>query len=131
MTIGPGAGAKETEKVKRLLYTYREINASSLGEVPCTELWIHGARVPRDAIPTADNSVRRYTPEIRNWLNHTVHQGLEIGLFERIVLANNGHLSSWNSHPHLVEKSTESKAARGEYRVTFELFQDQGIHSRL
>lgn len=120
VTIGPGVGAKETEKVKRLLYTYREINASSLGEVPCTDLWIHRARVPKDAIPTADNSVRRYTPEKRYWLDHTVHEGLEFGLFERTVLANNGHLSSWNSHPHLVKKSTESKAARGEYRVTFD-----------
>jgi transposase InsO family protein len=117
ITLGTVIPDEESRnKVKRLLYTYRELNATTLEEIPPTDLYEHKVRLKPGTKPWCVKQQKRWPPNQKYWLDKTVLEGLECGFFEKTVVAN-GELSDWNAQAILVEK--EDTAVTGEYRVTF------------
>ena len=106
------------DEIKRLLYTYREINATELHEIPATDLYEHRVRLKEGTKPFSMPFQKRWPPAQKAWLDKTIQEGMDCGFFERTVVAN-GDLSDWNAQAILVDKSVESKAGKHEFRVAF------------
>jgi hypothetical protein len=108
----------ERDRVKRLLYTYREISATELHEIPPTDLYEHKIRLVPGTKPWPVPQQKRWAPAQKFWLDKTIKEGLRCGFFERTMAAN-GELSDWNAQAILVDKSEGSQAAKNEFRVTY------------
>lgn len=80
------------DKVKRLLYTYREINAIELKDIPPTDLYQHKVRILPGTAPWLVKSQKRWPPAQKFWLDKTINEGIACGLYER-TLATNRELS--------------------------------------
>ena len=117
ITLGPVIPDTESRnKVKRLLYTYRELNATELSQIPPTDLYEHKVRLAPGTKPWNVKSQKRWPPNQKFWLDKTIQEGMDCGFFEKTVVAN-GELSDWNAQAILVEK--EDTKVTNEYRVTF------------
>jgi hypothetical protein len=104
------------DKVKRLLYTYREIGATDIKDIPPTDLYEHRVRLKEGTKPWNMKQQKRWPPHKKYWLDRTIDKGLECGFFEKTIIAN-GELSDWNAQAILADKPDSNET--GEYRVTF------------
>ncbi|KAI0995489.1 hypothetical protein K3495_g12690, partial [Podosphaera aphanis] len=105
-------------RVLKLLYTYRDLNATELEHIEPTDLFQHKVRLKAGVEPWRRSHQRRWPVGQEYWLQKTVREGLECGMYERTVLAN-GELSSWNAQPVLVPKDKTNTDPWAEMRVTF------------
>ncbi|KAI0991664.1 hypothetical protein K3495_g16523, partial [Podosphaera aphanis] len=104
---------KEIDRVKRLLYTYRELNATELSHIPPTDLYEHKVRLRKGTKPYSVKFQRRWPPEKEFWLIKIVKEAMACGMYERTLTAN-GELSDWNADAVLVNKPGQK-----EPRITF------------
>ncbi|POS83256.1 hypothetical protein EPUL_005456 [Erysiphe pulchra] len=118
-TLGPGIpDITRRERVLRLLYTYRDLNATELEHIEPTDLYEHKVRLKEGVEPWRRSHQRRWPVGQQHWLQKTIREGLKYGMYERTVLAN-GELSSWNAQPVLVPKDKTDPDPWAEMRVTF------------
>ncbi|KAI0996282.1 hypothetical protein K3495_g11899 [Podosphaera aphanis] len=116
--IGPAVGNHiQRDKVKRLLYTYRDLNAVELEELVPTDLYIHRVRLREGTKPFSKVKQKRWPPGKEFWLQKIVNEGLACGMYERTVTAN-GKLSDWNAQAVIVNK-TENPGLCDEPKITF------------
>ncbi|KAI0995222.1 hypothetical protein K3495_g12960, partial [Podosphaera aphanis] len=104
---------KEVDQVKRLLYTYKELNATELSHIPPTDLYEHKVRLRKGTKPHSVKFQRRWPPEKEFWLMKIVKEAMACGIYERTLTAN-GELSDWNADAVLVNKPGQK-----EPRITF------------
>ncbi|POS81840.1 hypothetical protein EPUL_006710, partial [Erysiphe pulchra] len=105
--IGPMCPESLIPKVKRLLYTYRDLNAVEISDVTPTDIFTHRVRLVPGTKPFRARIRKRWTSNEQFWINKTVSEGLKCGLFERTIEAN-GKFSDWNANPRPAEKSGTS-----------------------
>lgn len=105
--IGPMCPDSLLLRVKRLLYTYRDLNAVEISDVTLTDIFVHRVRLVPGTKPYKARTRKRWTPNEQYWIDKTVSEGLKCGLFERTVEAN-GKFSDWNANPRPAEKSGAS-----------------------
>lgn len=96
-------------KYLRLMWTYRDIGAKELKDIPATDLIVHRV-APRQGIKPFNARQHRLTTEKEWWLRQMIQKGLEAGMYEKTVSAN-GRTSQWGAAPVLVKKpgSTEPR----------------------
>ncbi|POS82123.1 hypothetical protein EPUL_005556, partial [Erysiphe pulchra] len=87
--------------MKRLLFTYSDLNGVELEELVPTDLYVH----------------RRWPPGKEFWLQKILNEGLACGMYERTMSAN-GKLSDWNFQAIIVDKS-ENPGPWDEPIITF------------
>ncbi|KAI0992445.1 hypothetical protein K3495_g15740, partial [Podosphaera aphanis] len=104
---------KEIDRVKRLLYTYRELNATESSHITPTDLYEHKVRLRKGTKPYSVKFQRRWPPEKEFWLIKIVKEAMACGMYERTLTAN-GELSDWNADAVLVNKPGQK-----EPRITF------------
>ncbi|KAI0996804.1 hypothetical protein K3495_g11379 [Podosphaera aphanis] len=104
---------KEVDRVKRLLYTYRELNATELSQIPPTDLYKHKVHPREGTKPYSIKFQRRWPPEKEFWLIKIIKEAMACGMYERTINAN-GKLSDWNADAVLVDKPGQR-----EPRITF------------
>lgn len=121
VVLGPGIPNEVSrEKVLRLLYTYRDLNATELQHIPPTDLYEHKVRLKEGTKPFRIRVQKRWPPGHEFWLQRIVKEGLACGMYERTVIAN-GKLSDWNAAPVLVNKDkSDNPDPWAEVRVTFD-----------
>ena len=105
-------------RVLSLLWRYRHLNATTLEEIPATDLIVHRARLKPGTRPWSIPKQRRWAPHLEWWLRKLVQQGLDSGIYERTQAAN-GELSAWNAMAVLVDK-VENPGPDDEPRLTFD-----------
>ncbi|PHH70411.1 hypothetical protein CDD82_7155 [Ophiocordyceps australis] len=115
VTLGPLVTDDLREDVMRTLFTYRDINAVSVGDVSATDLFVHEPRLAPGTKPWAKSRRKRWTAVERYWLDRLVSECLEAGIFEYTMVAN-GRLSDWSAEPVLVPKTDNPW---DENRLTF------------
>ncbi|POS82079.1 hypothetical protein EPUL_004697, partial [Erysiphe pulchra] len=108
---------EQTNKVKRLLYTYRDLDSVELDELPPTDLYVHRVRLKEGTPPFNRPKQRRWPPGKEFWLRRIINDGLKCGMYERTMQAN-GKLSDWNAQAQLVNKS-DNPSEWDEPRLTF------------
>jgi len=97
ITLGPVIlDGVALHRVKRLMYTYREINATELKDIPPTDLYEYKVRLKEGTKPFSAKGQKRWPLAQKNWLDKIIHEGLECGVFERTMTANR-ELSDWNA----------------------------------
>ncbi|KAI0995731.1 hypothetical protein K3495_g12450 [Podosphaera aphanis] len=97
---------KEVDQVKRLLYTYKELNATELSHIPPTDIYEHKVRLRKGTKPHSVKFQRRWPPEKEFWLMKIDKEAMACGMYERTLTAN-GELSDWNADAVLVNKPGE------------------------
>ncbi|KAI1000816.1 hypothetical protein K3495_g7381 [Podosphaera aphanis] len=115
LTIGPACPNQLLPKVKKLMYTYRDLHANSQLDIEPTDLYIHRVRLAPETKPHNDKRKIRLSDRQRYWLARVVDEGLRCGMYERTTARGNG-LSSWNARPVVVMKES---VPNSEMRVTF------------
>lgn len=113
----------QAARVKRLVYTYQDLNSSELNELPPTDLYIHRVRITKGTVPWNKPKQRRWPPGKEFWLKRIITDGLRCGMYERCIEAN-GKLSDWNAQAQLVDKS-DNPGEWDEPRLTFNY---QNVH---
>lgn len=113
----------EIEKIKvlRLLWTYRDLGAKDLRDIPPTDLVQHRIRL-KEGCQVYSSIQRRFANDKEWWLRTIVKEGIDAGMYERTITAN-GRLSQWNAAPVLVPKKDQEQP-----RLTFNyhyVFEDQ------
>lgn len=103
ITLGKLLPAPLVPHVKRLLYTYRELNATELEDIPATDLYKHEVFLRPGTIPWKDKRQRRYTPFQQVAINKILEDGINSGFYERPLDAQ-GRFSDWNSSLNPVPK---------------------------
>jgi hypothetical protein len=114
-------------QVIRLLYTYRDINATELAHIPATDLYEHKVRLKPGTRPWKSSRKKRMTHNQQYWLNKILTEGMACTMYESTAHAN-GELSPWNAEAVVVPKpgaeelplllnKEESKGP--EMRITF------------
>ena len=89
-------------KVLQLLWTYRDIGAKELKDIPATDLIVHRV-TPRQGIRPHQARQHRLTTEKEWWLRQMIQKGIEAGMYEKTVSVN-GRTSQWGAAPVLVKK---------------------------
>jgi hypothetical protein len=89
ITLGPVIpDTTSRSKVKRLLYTYRELNATELSQIPPTDLYEHKVRLTPGTKPWNVRHQKRWPPNQKFWLDKTIQEGIDCDFFEKTVVAN-------------------------------------------
>lgn len=116
--IGTAVGDKnQRNMVKRLLFTYSDLNGIELEELVPTDLYVHRVRLKEGTKPFSKIEQKRWPPGKEFWLQKIVNEGLACGIYEKTMSAN-GKLSDWNAQAEIVEKS-ENLGPWDEPRITF------------
>ncbi|KAI1007083.1 hypothetical protein K3495_g1139 [Podosphaera aphanis] len=94
---------KEVDRVKRLLYTYRELNAAEPSQTQPTDLYKPKVRLREGtkSYPSSSNVAGRLKKEF--WLIKISKEAMACGMYERTLTANS-KLSDWNADAVLVDK---------------------------
>ena len=79
-------------RVKRLLFTYQDINATELSQVPATDLYVYQVRLKEGTIPWCSSRKEELTPRQSYWFQKIIAEGVACGMYERTTTANS-HLS--------------------------------------
>jgi hypothetical protein len=116
--IGDACSPELVPKFKRLLYTYRHINAVELEDITPTDLYIHRVRLKEGTKPWRAKHKKKYTPRQQYWLNRIIQEGVQAGMYERTIHGIHGKLSNWAANPNLVEKPRTGP--NGPMRLTFD-----------
>jgi transposase InsO family protein len=103
-------------RVKRLLYTYQDLNATELQHIKATDLYTHRVRLKPETPPWKSSRKKQLTPNQSYWLQKILNEGIACGMYERTITAN-GELSDWNAEAVVVPKPGEPEG--GEMRITF------------
>ncbi|CAD6500186.1 BgTH12-04289 [Blumeria graminis f. sp. triticale] len=116
--IGTAVGDDfQRDMVKRLLFTYRDINGVELEQLVPTDLYVHRVRIREGTKPFSKVKQKRWPPGKEFWLQKIVNEGLSCGMFEKTMAAN-GKLSDWNAQAVIVDKS-DNPGPWDEPRITF------------
>lgn len=99
---------------KRLMYTYRDLNAMEIRDIPATDLFVHRARLKPGTKPHREKRILQQTDRQKFWLQKTIEEGLESGMYERVPIKN-GKFSDWSAGARVVEKPGNT----ADMRVTF------------
>lgn len=114
--LGPLVPSHLLEEVKRTFWTYRDVGAGELSDLPPTDLYTHAPRMAAGVRPWNRSPRRTWTEPERYWLHRLVGEGSEAGMYEP-TLAANGRLSDWAAEPVMVPKDPKDPWA--EHRLTF------------
>ncbi|POS81830.1 hypothetical protein EPUL_006096, partial [Erysiphe pulchra] len=93
-------------QVKRLLYTYRDLDAGTDVNLPATDLYVHKIHLKPGTKPWNMQKQKRWPKDQEWWLNKIVTESWKNGMHEPTVTAN-GELSEWNAQARLVPKSDD------------------------
>lgn len=102
--LGPLVPPGIREDIIRTFWTYCDLNASSILDIPATDLYVHRPRLKDGVKPWSRSPWKRLTEPQRYWLNRLVREGMDASIYE-LCLTVNGSLSDWNAEPVLVVKS--------------------------
>ena len=89
------------QKVKRLLYTYQDINATDLASLKTTDLYTHRVRLKPGTKPWFAKRKKRMDNNQIFWLGKIVQEGLACGLYERTSTTNEGPAAPRTPPPQL------------------------------
>lgn len=106
-------------------WTWRDLDATSMGEIPETDLIRHRVHVTEGCIPYASKWNRRLSAYKKQWFAKYIEEGMKSGMYERAPVEE--ALSRWSAPPVLVTKDPskripvwEEEFAEGpELRLTF------------
>ncbi|KAI0991136.1 hypothetical protein K3495_g17051, partial [Podosphaera aphanis] len=116
--LGPMCPSEEDKfQVARLFYTYKDLNATELSEMPATDLYIHKITLKKDTVPYSAKRQKRWPRDKEWWLNKMVQDGLDCGMYEPTT-ARGDRLSPWNAAAKLVPRGDDDKWG-DEPRITF------------
>ncbi|KAI0998507.1 hypothetical protein K3495_g9688 [Podosphaera aphanis] len=73
---------------KRLMYTYRDLNAIEIKDIPATDLFIHRARLKLGTKPHRERRIIQQTDRQKFWIQKTIEEGLESGMYEKVPIKN-------------------------------------------
>lgn len=110
--VGDMISQQERLDVLQLLWTYRDLEATGITDMPATDLIVHRA-ILKPGTPIYRSKQKRFTPDKEWWLRKFVLEGMESGMYERTTTSN-GKLSPWGAAPVLARK-----AGKIEPRLTF------------
>ncbi|KAK6585464.1 hypothetical protein PZA11_002191 [Diplocarpon coronariae] len=119
-TLGTKIGKltdNQQRQLKRLLYTYQDLDAKELQNLPPTDLYTHRVRLKEGTKPHSVAKQKRWPAAKEYWLQRHVNEGLSCGFYERTMVAN-GQLSDWNAQAVVVDK-VENPQPWDEPRITF------------
>ena len=102
------------EDTKRLMYTYRDLNAVDIKDIPATDLFLHRVRLKNGVKPHREKRIIQQSDRQKFWLQKTIEEGLESGMYERVPIKN-GKFSDWSAGARVVEKPGNAL----DMRVTF------------
>ncbi|POS81794.1 hypothetical protein EPUL_006422, partial [Erysiphe pulchra] len=83
-------------------------------DIPATDLFIHRARLKPGTKPYREKRIIQQTDRQKFWLQKTIEEGLESGMYERVPIKN-GRFSDWSAGARVVEKPGKVS----DMRVTF------------
>ncbi|POS81945.1 hypothetical protein EPUL_005678, partial [Erysiphe pulchra] len=86
------------DDTKRLLYTYRDLNAVEIKDIPATDLFLHGARLKTGVKPHCEKRIIQQSDR----------------MYERVPIKN-GKFSDWSAGARVVEKPGNAL----DMRITF------------
>ncbi|KAI0992325.1 hypothetical protein K3495_g15861, partial [Podosphaera aphanis] len=89
--------------VLQLLFTYKDLHAEKLEDMPPTDLYIHKIKVKAGTKPWNKRKQKRW-PADKKWWLHKIIEGVTCNMYET-TLAANGQFSEWNSQAVLVDKT--------------------------
>lgn len=115
--IGDAITEEQKNSLKRLLFTYQDLNSTELEDLPPTDLYVHRVRLKEGTQPFSRVRQRRWPPGKEFWLRKIINEGLKCGMYERTIEAN-GKLSDWNAQAQIVDKS-DNPGEWDEPRITF------------
>ncbi|KAI0993305.1 hypothetical protein K3495_g14879, partial [Podosphaera aphanis] len=99
---------------KRLMYTYRDLNAMEIKDIPATDLFVHRARLKPGTKPHREKRILQQTDRQKFWLQKKIEEGMESGMYERVPIKDGG-FSDWSAGARVVEKP----GSVTDMRVTF------------
>lgn len=119
VTLGPLIPTKEDRlRVLRLLYKYRHLDATSLADLTCTDVYAHRIKIAPGVKPFSKLNQMRWPLHTEWWMRKLVEDGVKGGIFERTGLLD-GRLSPWNALAVMVDK-VENPTPQDEPRLTFD-----------
>ncbi|KAI0995068.1 hypothetical protein K3495_g13114 [Podosphaera aphanis] len=83
-------------------------------DIPATDLFVHRARLEPGTKPHRERRIIQQTDRQKFWLQKTIEEGLESGMYERVPIKNGG-FSDWSAGARVVEKPGSAI----DMRVTF------------
>lgn len=95
-------------QVLRLLWTYREIFAEDLQDIPPTDLIYHRVAL-KEGTPIHSEKQRRYAGQKQFWLRKIIQEGIDAGMYEKTFHAND-RLSGWNAAHDRTEEGSGSSS---------------------
>ena len=101
--LGPLVPPELVPEVKRTFFAWRDLNATTVKDIPPTDLIVHRVRLKPGVLPWNRSRRKHWSPGRQYWLNKLVQEGIDAGMFESTVAAN-GSLSDWSAEPNLVDK---------------------------
>ncbi|POS84727.1 hypothetical protein EPUL_005778 [Erysiphe pulchra] len=115
----PIAAAFPTNRRIRLLFTYKDINATEISDLPATDLYVHKVKLKDGSKSHNEKSQRRWPRDKLWWLNKSIQEGWDCGIYEPTTARENGKgFSPWNAQANLITKSDQPKWG-DEPRITF------------
>lgn len=114
--LGPLVFSSMVEEITRTFHAHRDLNASSVADIPATDLYVHVPRLKDGVKPWARSPRKRWSEPQKYWLNRLVQEGIKSGMYESTI-ACNGQMSDWCAEPVLVPKDESNLWA--EQRLTF------------
>lgn len=104
----------------RTFYTYRILGASSILDLPPTDLFQHRVRLKPNTPPWNKSKRKHWSVPQKYWLDKLVQEGIDAGMYEPCITAN-GELSDWAAQPVLVDKDRDAAEPDpwAEPRLTF------------
>lgn len=110
ITTGPLLPPELRNRYLRILFTYRDLDARELSDIPATDLYVHRVRLTQDTLPYASKRRMRRSTQQSFWLNKVIQEGIAHGMYESTAMAN-GKLSDWNADAVVVAKPGQASLA--------------------
>ncbi|KAI1872008.1 uncharacterized protein JN550_004211 [Neoarthrinium moseri] len=107
VNLGPLVPEDLKDEIKRVCFTYKDLFATKLEDIPPTDLYVHRVRMRDDAKPFQSKRKSWTTPQ-KYWLDKLLQEGIDAGMYESTMAAN-GKLSDWSSQPVLVAKDRDAE----------------------
>lgn len=103
--LGPLCPDSLKNEVMRTFHAYRHLNATTIHDVPQTDLYIHRVRIKPGVEPWNRSKRKNWTIPQKYWLDRLVQDGIEAGMYEPVCATADGRFSDWRSEPVLVVKN--------------------------
>lgn len=116
--LGPLVADDMREDVMRTFYTYRDLEGTTVADIPPTDLFVHKPRLKEGTRPWNRSPRRRWTEPQAYWMNRLVNEGLAAGMFESTVAAN-GELSAWSAEPVMVQTDLTDPWAEQRFTTNY------------